>query len=394
MQQDTLIEGTPVSIREVETFLANAFSQAATSLADSARDSARTSQDAWEGVSGTAFRTRLNKLRAAAEDVRDETATARTALTALADALESAHTTMDSARALARAGGLTVVGTVIYAPGPAPVIMADQMGTAAAQTALSTYQASVDAWNSAIAVADEAFLAWAEAVETFSTVAIAFPGSLATLTDGLITGASDVTKLAAKAHSLSALRELHLDTQARLLGHADAITPDGRLTSTKAHFYDLLNGADDAGAKVKAIDDVLNKHSGVRNAARVGKGVPVLGIAATGYGIWADMEAGESGGQAVVSNVGGAAIGMGAAIGTGALIGSFIAPPAGTIVGAGVGAIVGAAAGIFASGAIDHMWENASEGFVDTVNAGWKEITDTGEAIGDLASDAWGAIFG
>lgn len=394
MQQDTLIEGTPSSIRAVEEYLATQLQSAVIELADAAADGTRASRDAWEGTAGSRLRSRLSTLVTTAHEVGDELKPICTALDALANALETAQNAMEGARQLARNGGLTVLGTVVHAPGPAPVIMANQMGTAAAEHALSTYRMAVDAWNGAIAIADEAFMAWADAVDAFSSVTVAFPGSLATLTDALITGASDVSALASKAHSLSAARQLHLDTQARLLGHANAISPDGRLTSTKAHFYDLLKGADDAGVKAQAIDDVLSKHSGLRGAARVGKGVPVLGVAATGYGVWADMEAGEGTGQAVVSNVGGAAIGMGAAIGTGALIGSFIVPPAGTIVGAGVGAIVGAAAGIFASGAIDHMWENTSEGFVDTVQAGWKEITDTGEAIGDLASDAWGAIFG
>ncbi|QAY59767.1 hypothetical protein ET475_07035 [Microbacterium protaetiae] len=54
----------------------------------------------------------------------------------------------------------------------------------------------------------------------------------------------------------------------------------------------------------------------------------------------------------------------------------------------------GGVVGLFTSGAIDHLFEDASAGFVDTVKAGWDEVSSTGEATGDLASGAWHSIFG
>jgi hypothetical protein len=137
-----------------------------------------------------------------------------------------------------------------------------------------------------------------------------------------------------------------------------------------------------------------------------------------GVSTYQDMQAGESAGQAVASNVGGliASVVVGGAVGTfaGGAIGSII-PGAGTAVGAvagaAVGAVVGGAVGIFTSGTIDGLWEN--DGDVGTaLQNGLSDLKDTGTAMVDLAKqgieweldvakasvtaplDAWRSIFG
>lgn len=139
-------------------------------------------------------------------------------------------------------------------------------------------------------------------------------------------------------------------------------------------------------------DDLLK--GGLRVGSRVSKGLLVLGVAGTGYSIYDDVQSGESVEQAVVSNVGGFAAGALAGVGVGAVVGSFILPPAGTVVGAIGGGVIGAGVGMFTSGAIDHLYESASAGFLDTVDAGVQEIGDTVGAVGDLANSAWHSVFG
>lgn len=136
----------------------------------------------------------------------------------------------------------------------------------------------------------------------------------------------------------------------------------------------------------------------------------MVGGVLTAVSIYTDIEAGESVGQAAVSNVAGfgASVAAGAAIG--AAIGTVV-PGAGNVVGLVVGGVVGGAVGIFTSGAIDGLWENNGDVGAALEN-GVQDLADTGEAVVDLAeqgvgavgdavstvgnglSDAWESIFG
>ena len=129
----------------------------------------------------------------------------------------------------------------------------------------------------------------------------------------------------------------------------------------------------------------------------VGRALGVLGVAATGYSIYDDIQSGESPAQATVSNV----AAMGASIAAGAYIGGVVGtaipvPVVGTATGVVVGVVAGTVVGAFTSGVIDSAWENGLDSLGDAGNAvmdGLGEVADTGAAIGNLAEDAWDAIF-
>jgi hypothetical protein len=205
--------------------------------------------------------------------------------------------------------------------------------------------------------------------------------------------ATALSNTAYRLKSAIRLDQQRLATAQRNL--ADSIK-DGRALVPKDDIYALM----DEAAKVNT--SIAEKHGALRTGLRVGsklsRGLLVLGVAGTAYGVYDDIQHGESATQAVVSNGGGFLAGLGASAFAGAVtgtaVGLFIAPPAGTIAGAVVGTIIGGAVGIFTSGAIDHLFEDAQAGFGDTLKAGMDEVADTGVAIGDLATGAWHAIFG
>ncbi|AQA02939.1 hypothetical protein BVC93_11405 [Mycobacterium sp. MS1601] len=60
---------------------------------------------------------------------------------------------------------------------------------------------------------------------------------------------------------------------------------------------------------------------------------------------------------------------------------------------AAVGAVGGAIVGIFASGAVDSLYQKGIGSIGDVMSDGVDAVADTGEAIGDLAKEARDAIF-
>jgi uncharacterized membrane protein len=103
-------------------------------------------------------------------------------------------------------------------------------------------------------------------------------------------------------------------------------------------------------------------------------------------GIAYDIANGKDFDQAIVSG----GVGFGASVLAGAAIGTAIPVP---IVGTAVGALGGAVVGVFASGAVDSLYENGIGAVGDAISDGASAVTDTGKALGGLAEDAWNAIF-
>ena len=101
-------------------------------------------------------------------------------------------------------------------------------------------------------------------------------------------------------------------------------------------------------------------HKGLNAAAKGASAT--LAVAGTGIGSWADMQDGESTGQAITSNV--AATTAGVAVtswatttATGALAGSVV-PGVGTVVGGAVGLAAGVTASLFTDGFVDSLFED------------------------------------
>jgi hypothetical protein len=381
-----LVEGSPSSIRAVANYLETDLGGGAREFAAVLPTAVDKIASAWEGLAGDAC---VDSLRTGHSSVVgiNEHATARAGdVRWLADELEAVLATMANVRATARANGIRVAMTTLYRPSVHPQVPVGSVE-------FERYEGQMAVWRSATTTVASAKNRWERAVESFSDSWGDNSSSLVGLSNELFSTTATAAALANKAYRLVSQRNLllnHLASAERSLSLV--VDASGKPTVPSSRFYELVDEVDILKTGASTTDDLLK--SGLRVGSRLAKGLWVLGIAGTGYAIYDDIQSGESVDQAVVSNVGGFLAGVGTGAAVGAIVGSFIVPPAGTIVGAVVGGIIGAGVGMFTSGAIDHLYENASAGLASTVEAGFQEIGDTFEAAGDLVSGAWDALFG
>ncbi|WP_282946800.1 hypothetical protein [Cellulomonas endometrii] len=410
---ETRIEGSPASIREVAAWLLDTVSAAGADLDDDVYQQYRRVPEIWDGEGAEGMRGRLSTLAGGGSTVSSAASATGRELESLASALELSQADMETVRERAASGGLRVVGTVVHGPGdPPPDVAALPVDATAAQAqayqqgvaAIQAYDALVAVWQEITELAASAQERWEAAVESAAATWSQNRGNVTSVFTDLMSNGVSAAARGAVAFNAAQLRAFHLDSAAAYDAHVRAVTgPDGRITTTRGHFYDLL----DTGTQ--HADDAARLGGQVRSpevAARLSRGLLALGVVATGYSIYDDIQNGESPAQAAVSNGVGfaASIGAGAAIGAG--IGSIV-PVGGTIVGGVVGAAAGTVVGLITSGAIDSMWENGVDSIGDVGNAiadGWDEMTstftDAGSMIGDAAGavgggikDAWDAIF-
>jgi hypothetical protein len=401
---ETAIDGSPASIRSVSTWLRKDFGAASDDLATSVfRQRSRAASD-WQGEAGTAFQTRAGALADAGDVLRGTTGSIAGRLDTLAQALQQAQADMETVRSDARAGGLTVSGTVVHDPGPAP----PEAGTLAADATpaesqrwhdadrkVREHNAKVEAWNHANERAQAVFKAWAQALTDSASAWQEYDDKLVGVSADFLTSAAEIALIAKTVPILVRQSEEYLTQAAQLRAHANAlVSPDGTVVDQQ-RFYQLLDEADDL--------EHMRAPAAYGDAVRfelpkgVGRALGILGVAATGYGIYDDIQSGESPAQATVSNV--AAFGTSIAAGAyiGGVVGTAIPVPVlGTVTGVVVGAAVGTVVGAFTSGVIDGAWENGLDSLGDAGDAvmdGVDEVADTGKAIGGLAEDAWNAIF-
>ncbi|MEQ6898194.1 hypothetical protein [Microbacterium sp. KR10-403] len=393
---ETRIDGSPDAIGDVGIFLSNTVAGHADTLATDISSARTKTLNGWTGTAAGAFGTTTQTAKKAVDTYREDVADLAGSVKTLGTALSDAQSSMTDARATAVDGGLTVAGTQIHGPGEAPNTQLPADATSeeadAAQDALDAYNAKVDVWNGLVDAVDEANEQWQQALEDFAATWNSAAGNLASVTTSLITAGVSGGALANSAYQLKGTMLINQDRLTTAQKNLADAVKDGRVVLPKEDVYAFMDDA--AKAKSVVADSASMLETGLKVGSKLSRGLLVLGIAGTAYGIYDDMQHGESATQAVVSNGGGFVAGLAAGAGAGAIVGSFIAPPAGTIAGAVVGAVVGGAVGIFTSGAIDHLFEDAAAGVGDTLKAGWDELADTGEAIGDLASGAWHAVFG
>ena len=405
--QDTALAGSPASITGAATYLRGTFGTAATAFADSIFAGRSTVLGAWQGETGDAFAARLRTVGERTDSLSAAATSIAGPVQTLADHLAAAQELLAQARDTATTGGLTVDGTIVHGPEGAPPPVGDlaadadapeRMAHQQAVAAIEAHDAKVKAWNEVVATGTQAFGDWNTALDDFAATWRAASGDIASLASSLLSGAAGATDLANQGYKLLAQRNLNQgwrDSAARSL--EAAVGEDGQVTVGRGRFYEVVDQIAKNDAAIGAADDGLGA---LTVTSKLGRGLLVLGVAATGYGIYDDMQHGESAQQAVVSNVGGFAAGAGAgfvaSLGAGALVGAVAGsavPVVGTVVGAVVGGVVGGAVGSMTSGAIDHLYEDSSAGVSDTLEAGWDELAGTGAAIGNLATDAWDAIF-
>lgn len=200
MPRDTRIDGEPGQIRSAATWLRESVGSGATTFADTVYAQRSRATSAWRSEAGSAFCSQLGGVGEAADLTSQKAKTAATGLDTVATALEKAQETMRRARSVAREGHLVVDGTVIQDPGEAPPdvpALAADATSAQAQAhdhgiaAIERYDAKVTAWNTAVAMADDADAAWQSAIDELGSTWHTATGELEGAYAGLFAGSTE-----------------------------------------------------------------------------------------------------------------------------------------------------------------------------------------------------------
>lgn len=406
MTLDTTLQGSPGSLRQVADWLRSDFGHAADAMATDVYRQRSQLASGWQGEAGEAFASRATTLASTADRMALSAGESATNLDALATALQRSQDGLEDVRADARAAGLRVDGNLIHeptapaSPGPTPPPDATPGEVRAHQSAVAdveAYQRLVEAWNTAVRATDAYFADWSAALDDAARTWGEHDADLVGMTTDFVTAGISTTLITKLAPVLAGQAEAETALAQSLRSHAGAMVRDGHFVGgSTSNYYELLAGSDAAEARAAQYAAMADD---VKLPSAISRGLGALGVLATGYAIYSDLEDGESTEQAVVSNGVGMAAAIGATAGSGALVGAAVGsviPVAGTAVGAVVGTVVGTGVGIITSGAIDSMWENGVDDIGDVGTAitdGWHDLESDVAAVGDLAEDAWHAIF-
>jgi len=414
---DTQVDGSVASIRSAAAWLRECVKPFASGLGDTVFQQRSSAASAWQGNTSEAFGARLTTTGKASDSVSTIASGAAMTIDDLAAALQTAKDEMERARTTAREGDLSVSGYVISSPGnPPPDVAALPAGATQAEAdahaqgiaAIDAYNAKVKVWDEVVAIVQDARALLeqriADGAGTWEANRGNLVGVFAEFTTGGIEGALNfkIAKILGKGPDvlMGEAAKYRINANALRTGVTD-LMPDGPLTPMQRAILEArrLEGVpsgsiDDFNRMMSTADDLDARASTLRTAGlpEIPKGLDRtlkgLGAVALGYGIYADMQDGESGTQAVVSN----GVGFGASVAAGAAIGTLIPVPG---VGTAVGAVGGAVVGIFVSGMADSLFENGVDSLSDVGNAvvdGAQEVGDTAVAVYDLGSDAVGAV--
>lgn len=388
MPIDTKIEGNPESVRGVSHWLRDSLGSAVSNAASQIYNARNSADAGWVGPASEAFRTRMTTGAERADGLSVATRDIAQDFDTFAAELQRVQDGMRTARENAAAAGLMVEGDLIHeprspppAPGPEPTGAAATPEAVAAHndavTAQSSHTALMHAYNSAQHAANSARTVARLAADTLKNVWNDVTGKWFFLIGDLASGAAG-TLAAAHSSILMKHSKFLAEESAKFLEMAKS-APVGTTASSVYRDFDISRAAaysaDDAAAAATKTDAASG-----RFALKTGGALAVAGVA---YDVIANDK---PVGQAVVSG----AVGFGASVAAGALIGTAIPVP---ILGTAVGAIGGAVVGVFASGAVDALYENGVGAVGDAIGAGMEAVGDAGKAIGDLAGDAWDAIF-
>lgn len=409
MSVDTSFEGRPGALESIATWLRSTYASGAEDLTTSVLRRRRRIEDVWEGEGEQAFHKRATELAHSSDGVDETARGTATTIEVLAGAMRTAKNGLATVRENARGAGLVVSGdtvqepTAVAHPGtePAPDVDAATMNAYNNRvTAWNAYQDKVTAYNTASSDTNEYLEGWREALDSAAAKLSKDDANLVTLTGNLIVDGGGGAIAARMATWYADAAKTARDTAGRAAQHLDELVKDGRLAGDKGTFYKYL---DDKAKALQHLDDMEAKGTAPKLPKGVKIGGGIIGALAMGYGIKSDIEDGESTTQAVVSNAGGTAVGIGASIaaaaGAGAAVGALggsVVPGLGTAVGAVAGVIVGTGVGIVTSGAIDSMFEKGVDSIGDVGEAigdGWNDLTNTAGGLWDAGGDLIDGIF-
>jgi len=387
MAINTKIDGNPESVRGSAHWLRDSLAKGVSGAATQIYQARNSADAGWQGPAGEAFRTKMTTGAEKSDQLSTAATTAAQDFDTYATELQRAQDDMRTVRTNAAAAGLTVNGDVIEDPGPGPAApgaaptgdAATTQATTAHDDAVAASNAHADkvaAYKKAKTDADAASHIAKLGADTLKNVWADITQKWFLVVGDLASGAAGT--LAAKHSSILGKQAKFLtDESAKFLERART-APSG--TSAAQIYRDFDAGramayqADDVAAAAKNVDG---------NAAKWGfRAGGALAVAGVAY----DIANGKPAAQAIVSG----GVGFGASVAAGAAIGTLIPVP---VVGTAVGALGGAVVGVFASGAVDSLWENGIGDVGGAIEDGADAVADTGKAIGGAAEDAWNAVF-
>lgn len=386
MPIDTKIDGSPDDVRSSAEWLRGTLAGGISQTVDTMHGVRNTAGAGWDGDAGDAFGARMASSATKADELETAAADHAGMIDKYAGELQRAQAEMQRIRDDAAAAGLTVDGFTIQEPGPAPPDPgAPPWGDAATPAAVSAY-------NDAVAAVER----HAKLVEAYN---VALDSSAAARqieklgTDTLNNALADV-----QDKWFFVVGDLINGTAGGLMGvHASTLMKQSKfLAGESVKFADLARSAppgtppalvyrdfDESRRLARNSDDAAKAAERAQSKARLS--VKAGGALAVG-GVVYDIANGKDVDQAVVSG----GVSFGASVAAGALIGSAIPVP---VLGTAAGALGGAVVGVFASGAVDSLYENGIGSVGEAISDGADAVVDTGKAVGGLAKDAWNAIF-
>jgi len=355
MTIDTKIDGNPDAVAGVAEWLRTTLANKIKHTVDDINSAKTLAGSDWHGVASDAFVSRMTSGVAKADGLHSAVVSSADAIDHFADELRRAQSEMKTIRDNAQGEGLSVDGFVINDPDTTD---------------------KIPAYATALSATDAARTVEKFAADTLKNVWADLSGKWFFVVGDLINGAAG-TLVAAHSSTLLKQSKFLAEESEKFLNLAKA-APEGSAAALVYRDFDasraLANSADDA-AKAAA--------SAESTAGRVG--LKLGGAMAIG-GVVYDIANGKDVDQAIVSG----GVGFGASVLAGAAIGTAIPVP---VVGTAVGAVGGAVVGIFASGAVDSLYQNGIGAVGDAISDGASAVANTGKAIGGLAEDAWNAIF-
>ncbi|WP_441961248.1 hypothetical protein [Mycolicibacterium houstonense] len=357
MPIDTKVEGDPNAVRSVANWMRSTLASKVSFTVDQLHSARTTASADWKGDAGDAFVARLTSGTPKAEGLETAIGSSAQAIDNFATELQRAQSDMQKVRDKAAAAGLTISGFTIQDPSPVTAEKMDAYAAALTETEAARLIEKL--------AGDMLKNAWADlASKWFLAVADLVNGAI-----GGVLAEKHVSLLKAKADFLKA-------DAARWLEIAKSAPPGTPAAQVYRDFDQSRIFAQNADDALKSAAEAEAKAT--RLGLKVGGALAVAGVA---Y----DIAHGKDVDQAIVSG----GVGFGASVLAGAAIGTAIPVP---FVGTALGAIGGAAVGLFASGAVDSLYQNAGD-VGQAIKDGFSAVGDTGQAIGGLVEDAWDAIF-
>lgn len=355
MSIDTHIDGDPESVRQLSRWLREQLAPVLDDAEDEVFAARNRIDGAWDGPASDAAMPKLTRAAEGAEKIAVAARDYAQQIDNFAAGLQKAQSMMADARRNAAAAGLTISSDAIDDPLSGDLSAAYGQATRAAEESRSVEREAAEAL---VGVWTNPYVDWF---------------FLATeVVDAAAMSVVDVQTWAMKnkAAWLDAESTKYFD----LARNASEGTPSSVIyrdvdyaRTTAARAAVLTEAAED-------LTKTADKLSG-----RIGGALAVAGVA------W-DIHNGKPADQAIVS----AGAGIAASAAAGAVIGSFIPVPVlGTLTGAAAGAI----AGIYASGAVDSMYETGIGSVDQAITGGEEALAETGRSIGELATGAWDALF-